>query len=144
MAFWKSSSGDSDLPKNDRGSGSLNNYAYDLIPRSRKTAIRLASSDARQDEIQRLLDDGASGLETAGGRRTVEEERTDAPLEVRLFTGGRVSGVVGVVPRGLESAIDEAMTRLERAGKKARIPAAVVKTRHGLRVELQMGATKSP
>jgi hypothetical protein len=129
--------------KGDRGSGSLKDYRYDLIPRSNRTVIQLAGSDPFQDEIQKVLEEGEE-FETAGGHRTAEEERTDAPMEVRLFTGRRVSGVVGTVPHGLEPAIEEALTRLERANKLPRIPARIVKSRRGLRVELLMGQTKSP
>lgn len=142
MAFGSKSNSDGGFPKNDRGSGSFNDYRFDLIPKSKKTVMRLADSDPHQDELRRLLETDSGQLETAGGRRTAEEERTDAPMEVRLFTGTRVSDVVGIVPRGLEAAIDQALNRLERESKLPRIPAQIVTTRHGLRVELLMGTTR--
>jgi hypothetical protein len=135
-------SGDEVFDKRDRGSGSLKDYAYNLVPRSRKTVIRLAGSDGYQDELRTINENDDGELETAISHRTIEEERVDAPIEVRLFTGRRVSGVVGIVPRGLEPAIEEALTRLENAGKKARIPVNLVSTRNGLRVDLLMGATR--
>ena len=133
---------DAAFPKNDRGSGALNDYKFDFIPRSSKTRIQLAGSDPFQDELRTALDENGADVHTAGGQRTIEEERTDAPMELRLFLGRRVSGVVGTVPRGLEPAVVEALSRLERANKPLRIPAEIVMTRHGLRVELLMGGTR--
>ncbi len=130
------------FPKNDRGTGSLNDYKFDFIPRSAKLRMQLAGSDPYQDELRTVLEENGSEVHTAGGQRTIEEERTDAPMELRLFTGRRVSGVVGTVPRGLEPAIVEAISRLERANKPLRIPAEIVTTRHGLRVELLIGQTR--
>jgi hypothetical protein len=130
------------FPKNDRGTGSLNDYKFDLIPRSAKLRIQLAGSDPYQDELRAVLEENGTEVFTAGGQRTIEEERTDAPMELRLFTGRRVSGVVGVVPRGLEPAFAEALVRLERANKPPRIPAEIVKTRHGLRLEVLIGQTR--
>jgi hypothetical protein len=46
------------------------------------------------------------------------------------------------VPRGLEGVVNEAISRLEMAGRKPRIPADVRRSRHGLRVELLMGKTR--
>ena len=103
--------------------------------------LRLADSNPCQAELEKIVEAGGE-LETAMSRRSVEEERTDAPMIVRLFTGSRVSGVVGVVPRGLESVVDEALSRLDKKGQKVRIPARVVKTRSGLRVDLLMGQTR--
>ena len=74
--------------------------------------------------------------------RSLDQERVDAPIEVRVFSGRRVSGVVGVVPRGLESVYDEAVRRLDGRGDKPRIPVAVVQTKQGWRVDLLMGRTK--
>ncbi len=132
---------DAGFPRTDRGRGSLRDYAFNLVPRSRRTAIRLAGSDPCQTELERALENGDE-FETIGARRTAEEERTDAPMPIRLFAGGRVTGVVGIVPRGLEPAVEEALSRLESAGRKARIPAVIVRTRHGLRVDLLMGLTR--
>lgn len=123
----------------DQGSGSLDDYKFDLKPGSGGTTIRLAGSDQYQDLIAGIE---AAEIETAIARRTMEEERTDAPIPVRLFADGRVIGPVGEVPRGLEGPVSEAITRLELAGRRPRIPVAVVSTRHGLRVDLLMGRTR--
>jgi hypothetical protein len=136
------STGQDVFDKRDRGSGALKDYAFNLVPRSKKTRIRLAGSDAYQDELRKILENDEGEIETAISHRTLDEERVDAPVEVRLFTGRRVSGVVGIVPRGLEPAIEEALTRLENGGKKTRIPVDIISTRHGLRVDLLMGATR--
>jgi hypothetical protein len=133
---------DAAFPKNDRGSGTLNDYKFDFIPRNARTRIQLAGSDPYQDELRSALEENGPAVHTAGGQRTVEEERTDAPMELRLFLGRRVSGVVGTVPRGLEPAVVEALSRLEHANKPLRIPAEIVTTRRGLRVELLMGETR--
>lgn len=142
MASLRNQADDGGFGRHDRGSGSLKDYGFDLVPRSGRTRIQLAGSDAYQDELETVLGESGTSTETAGGRRTVEEERTDAPMELRLFTGRRVSGVVGIVPRGLEAVVDGALFRLERANKQPRIPAEIVKTRHGLRVEVLIGETR--
>lgn len=141
MAFWNRDE-DTSLPKGDRGAGSFSSYKYDLIPSNGRVTLRLANSNPHQDEIAKVLESGAESIETAISRRSPEDERTDAPLVIRLFAGGRVTSVVGTVPRGLESVVDEALSRLEKRGVKARIPAKVVKTRDGLRVDLLMGQTR--
>ncbi len=133
--------GDPGLPKDDRGSGSFNQYAYDLIPRNAKVTMTLADAGPRQDALRTILESGEE-LETATGPRTVDQERTDAPIEVRLFAGSRVTPPVGVVPRGLEPVYQEALSRLEHRGEKQRIPARIVETKRGLRVELLMGLTR--
>jgi hypothetical protein len=130
---------DTSFPKGDQGNGSLNDYKFDLTPSSRHTTIRLAGSDPHQDVIATA--EAAEKIETAISRRTPEEERTDAPTAVRLFVDGRIIGPVGMVPRGLEGVVNEAISRLEMAGRKPRIPVEIVKTRNGLRVDLQMGKT---
>ncbi|MBI5161370.1 MAG: hypothetical protein HY996_08155, partial [Micrococcales bacterium] len=56
--------------------------------------------------------------------------------------GRRVTGVVGNVPRGLESVYDETIRRLDATGSKPRIPVNVVRTRQGWRVDLLMGETR--
>ena len=63
-------------------------------------------------------------------------------MAVRLFVDGRILGPVGMVPRGLEGVVNEAISRLELAGRKPRIPVEIVRTRQGLRVDLQMGRTR--
>lgn len=142
MAFWNRSPVDLSLPKDDRGSGSFDEYKYNLLPNSVRTILRLANSTPYQDELQRIIDSGEGELETAISRRSPEEERTDAPMDIRLFSGSRVTGVVGTIPRGLEPVVDEALSRLDGAGKKARIPASVQKTRSGWRVDLLIGQTR--
>ena len=142
MAFWNRAPVDTSLPRDDRGSGSFDDYRFNLLPNKTRTTLRLANSTPHQEELQRIIDSGESELETAISRRTVEEERTDAPMDIRLFSGSRVTGVVGRIPRGLEPVIDEALGRLDGAGKKARIPASVQKTRSGWRVDLLIGRTR--
>ena len=53
-----------------------------------------------------------------------------------------MSGVVGSVPRGLESVVDENLRRLDDKGVKARIPVRIEKKREGYRVVLLMGSLK--
>jgi len=104
--------------------------------------IRLAGCNLFQAELTGILALGADNLETATSRRTLDQERIDAPIEVRLFTGTRVSGPVGWVPRGLESVIDETFARLDVRGKKQRIPVAIVKKGGRYRVDLLVGLTR--
>jgi len=142
MAFWnRKNTGDLSLPKSDRGAGSFSDYRYNLVPSNGRVTMRLADSDPHQQELIAALEAGGE-LETAISRRSSAEEATDAPIAVRLFTGSRVSGIVGVVPRGLESIIDDTLGRLEDAGRKPRIPVSVVKTRNGYRVDLLLGQTR--
>ncbi len=62
-------------------------------------------------------------------------------MPVRFFTGRRMSGIVGYVPRGLEPAVIEALTRIEGRSDN-RIPASIIKKGGKLRVVLLMGATR--
>ncbi|GAA1739550.1 hypothetical protein [Microcella frigidaquae] len=143
MAFWKKSSPvDESLPKTDRGSGSFDDYVGVLVPKNAKVTMRLANSDPFQDELAALAGEDPELLTTATPARTLDQERVDAPIEVRIFSGRRVSGPVGFVPRGLESLYDEAVRRLDGRGAKPRIPVAVVQTKHGYRLDLLMGQTK--
>ena len=87
----------------DSGSGKLGDYKYNLVPANRRVTIRLADSDPYQEELASL--EGEENLVTFIAARTIEEERTDAPMPVRFFTGRRMSGIVGYVPRGLEPAV---------------------------------------
>jgi hypothetical protein len=132
--------GDPEFPKEDRGSGSLDDYKFNLLPANSRTTMRLAGSDPHQDVLRDLV--GVDAAETAIARRTAEEERTDAPIVVRLFVEGRIVGPVGRVPRGLEGPVNEALSRLDIAGKKPRIPVEIVATKQGVRVDLQMGETR--
>ncbi len=130
------------LPKDDRGAGSYRQYRGMLVPANTRVKLRLADSNPYQEELRRIVDSGERQLGTAISRRPAAQEGAVAPIEIRLFTGNRVSGVVGVVPRGMESVVDEALARLEYRGQKVRIPARVERTRSGLRVDLLMGLTK--
>ncbi|MFT4124293.1 MAG: hypothetical protein QM635_10725 [Microbacteriaceae bacterium] len=124
----------------DAGRGSLRDYRYNLVPNSHRVRMVLAGSDDGQEEIERL----SAAVEPRAfvAKRTADEERTDAPIPVRLFAEGRMSGVVGWVPRGLESVVIEALSRLELSGRDARIPVELRRGRHGWRVVLLMGLTR--
>ena len=122
----------------DSGSGKLADYKYDLRPANKRVTMTLADSDPYQDELAALLNE--ESLLTFINSRTVEDERVDAPMPVRFFTGRKMSGIVGFVPRGLESAVTEALTRLEGRSNN-RIPASIVKKGGKYRVVLHMGQT---
>ncbi len=123
----------------DSGSGKLSDYKYNLVPANKRVSIRLAGSDPYQEELASLVNE--ENLLTFIAARTIEEERTDAPMPVRFFTGRRMSGIVGYVPRGLEPVIVEALTRLEGRSDN-RIPATIMKKGGRLRVVLRMGETR--
>jgi len=142
MGLFRRRGVDPELPRDDRGFGSFDDYVYNLAPRNKRVTIVLAGSNPHQQELRELAESDSTEFETAMSPRTLEGERVDAPIEVRLFTGRRVSGVVGTIPRGLESVIDENLRRLDDKGVKARIPARVEKKREGYRVVLLMGAMK--
>ena len=142
MGLFRSRRGvDDSLPRDDRGFGSFDDYVYNLAPKNKRVTMVLANSNPYQDEIRAALESDGM-LETAISPRSLQAEGVDAPIEVRLFTGRRVSGVVGTIPRGLESVIDENLRRLDDKGLKARIPARIEKKREGYRVVLLMGALK--
>ncbi|PRY69691.1 hypothetical protein B0I08_102368 [Glaciihabitans tibetensis] len=130
----------SDYPKTDSGSGQLKDYGYDLIPLKKGAVIQLAGSQPHSEVLAGLVSNDTVQAFVAG--RTPEEERTDAPMPVRFFVDSRMTPVVGFVPRGLEPVVLEALVRLEKAGRSTRIPATVVSTKNGLRVNLLMGATR--
>jgi hypothetical protein len=142
MGLFRRRGVDTSLPRDDRGFGSFDDYVYNLAPRNKRVTIVLANSNPYQDELRELAASGESQIETAISPRTLQAEGQDAPIEVRLFTGRRVSGPVGMVPRGLESVIDENLRRLDDKGLKARIPARIEQKREGYRVVLLMGALK--
>jgi hypothetical protein len=142
MGLFRRRGVDTSLPREDRGFGSFDDYVYNLAPRNKRVTIVLANSDPYQDELRELATSGESAIETAISPRTLQAEGQDAPIEVRLFTGRRVSGPVGMVPRGLESVIDENLRRLDDKGLKARIPVRIEQKREGYRVVLLMGALK--
>lgn len=131
-----------DLDKNDRGKGSFSQYRYGLAPNNARVRMRLAGSNPHQDLLREIVAAGSGPIETAISRRSPQQDAEDAPIEVRLFTGTRVSGPVGWVPRGLESIIDEALSRLDLAGRKQRIPVAIVRKSGLYRVELLVGETR--
>jgi hypothetical protein len=122
----------------DSGTGKLNDYNFGLAPRNKRVTMMLAESDPYQEELAALVNE--ESLLTFINSRTAEEERVDAPMPVRFFTGRKMSGVVGIVPRGLEPAVVEALTRLEGRSNN-RIPATIVKKGGKLRVVLHMGQT---
>jgi hypothetical protein len=122
----------------DSGRGKLNDYKYSLQPANKRVSMTLADSDPYQDELATLA--AEEGLVTFIAARTLEEERVDAPMPVRFFTGRRMSGIVGFVPRGLEPAVIEALTRIEGRSNN-RIPASIIKKGGKFRVVLLMGQT---
>ena len=128
--------------RGDEGKGGFNQYKYSLVPNNARVRLRLAGSNPHQDALRDIAELGATELETAISRRTVEQERVDAPIVVRLFAGSRVSPPVGTVPRGLEAIVDEALSRLDLQGRKQRIPAQLVRKGGLYRVELLMGQTR--
>lgn len=146
MAFWRRASHpDGELPKNDRGAAKFDDYDYDLVPRKRDVTMRLAASDPHQELLSTLwseVGDDLDSLVTATPARTLDLERVDSPIEVRLFSGRSVTGVVGRVPRGFEGVYDEAVRRLDDRGDKPRIPVGLVRTRAGFRVNLLIGMTR--
>jgi hypothetical protein len=132
----------SEYPKTDAGTGSFDQYAYNLVPKNKRVTMQLAGSDPFQDEIARVRGTGAGEFELFFAKRTIEEERTDAPLPGRFFSDSRMSGIVGYVPRGLEPIVFQTLSRLEMAGRSTRIPAEIADTRNGLRVVLLIGRTR--
>jgi hypothetical protein len=142
MALFGSRRGtDESLPRTDRGIGSFDDYDYNLRARNKRITMVLADSDPHQDELRAVVEAGGE-LQTAISARSQEQERVDAAIVVRLFTGRRVSGPVGSVPRGLESVVDETLRRLTDKEGSARIPARVVQKGGSYRVELLMGAVR--
>jgi hypothetical protein len=127
-----------DFDRNDRGRGAFRNYRYELRPNNARVRIRLAGSNDSQVELAEIFAE-KSALETAISRRNQQQDAVDAPIEVRLFTGSRVTGPLGFIPRGLESVVDEALSRLDMRGRKARIPAQIVRQRGRYRVDLLIG-----
>jgi len=128
--------------RNDLGKGKLSQYRGVLVPNNARVRITLAGSNPYQNELREIVESGASPLETAIGKRSQQQEGQDAEIEVRLFTGSRVSPPVGWVPRGLESVVDEALGRLDIQGRKQRIPVEIVRKGGLYRVELLIGATR--
>lgn len=130
------------MARRDAGSGSFRDYDYQLVARSRRVVITLAGSDPYQDELRAIAESGETEIETAVSPRTIEQERVDAEIPVRLFVGRRVTGVVGTVPRGLESVVDENLRRVGDETGRQRIPVRIVRRRGAYRVQLLMGALR--
>lgn len=128
--------------RNDLGKGKLSQYRGVLVPNNARVRITLAGSNPYQNDLKEIVESGASPLETAISKRSQQQEGQDAEIEVRLFTGSRVSPPVGWVPRGLESVVDEALGRLDIQGRKQRIPVEIVRKGGLYRVELLIGTTK--
>ena len=128
--------------RNDLGKGSLNQFRGVLVPVNSRIRIRLAGSNQFQQELKDIVETGETPLTTATARRTQQQEGADTEIEVRLFIGSRVSGPVGLVPRGLESVMDEALSRLDISGQNQRIPVEIVRKRGLFRVELLIGQTR--
>lgn len=126
----------------DRGRGTLRDYTYTLVPRFPSTTIRLAASDPCAAEIAEVLAASTGPLEAFVERRHPAEDRVDAPMAVRIHLGDELSGVVGYIPRGLEAVPQELLSRIARRGGRERIPAMVVRTRYGLRVDLLVGRVR--
>jgi hypothetical protein len=125
--------------RHDVGAGSLGDYTYSLFPRFTSVVLRVAGSMPFQAELHELHDSSSPPREAFVERRRPAEDRVDAPMPVRLWTGAELSGVVGFIPRGLEAPVDACLGRLSDRGKGPRIPCSIVTTRHGLRVDLGMG-----
>jgi hypothetical protein len=130
------------LAKTDQGSGSLDDYLYDLVPRNKRVSILLADSDPYQDTLRTVLQQGVTEPEAFIARRSIADERTDAPTPVRLFVNQRPTPVVGFVPRGLEAPVEAALARLAESGKSSRMQASIRETKNGVRVELAIGLTR--
>lgn len=131
-----------ELAKTDQGSGSLDDYLYDLVPRNKRVRIQLADSDPCQETLRTVLEQGVAEPEAFIARRSIADERTDAPTPVRLFVNQRPTPVVGFVPRGLEAPVEAALARLAESGKATRMHATIRETKHGLRVDLAIGLTR--
>lgn len=131
-----------ELPKTDQGSGSLDDYLYNLVPRNKRVRIQLADSDPCQDALRTVLAQGVTEPEAFIARRSIDDERTDAPTPVRLFVNQRPTPIVGFVPRGLEAPVEAAVARLADSGKSTRMQATIRETKNGLRVELAIGLTR--
>lgn len=131
-----------EFDRNDLGKGSFGQYRGVLTPANARVTLRLAGSNPFQDTLREIVEGGAAPLETAISRRNQQQEGADEPIEVRLFTGTRVSGPVGYVPRGMEAVVDEALSRLDIQGRKLRIPVKIVRKGGLYRVELLMGQTR--
>ena len=125
MALFAKRGTDASLPKNDRGAGSFNDYGYDLTPRNRRISITLGASDPHQDELRTIAETGELEAETAISPRTMEQERVDAPIEVRLFTGRISDDELIQIAESEEQSVIEAATSDVRVSPGGPGPAAV-------------------
>jgi hypothetical protein len=125
--------------RHDVGAGSLADYTYNLYPRFTSVVLRIAGSMPFQAELDKMHSLSSPPREAFVERRRPAEDRVDAPMPVRLWIGPELSGVVGFVPRGMEAPVDACLGRLSDRGRGPRIPCSIVVTRHGLRVDLEMG-----
>ena len=130
------------LPRGDRGKGSLNDYRYDMIAKNGRVRMVLEDSDPYQDELRTILETSGSRADTAVSLRTREQEAVDAPIEIRLFTGRRVSGPVGRIPRGLESVFEENLRLLDDRTGVSRLPVEIVGKGSALRVAVLLGEVR--
>jgi len=143
MALFPKRGVDTSLPKSDRGFASFDDFDYRLRPKNGRVTMTLAGSDAHQDELKAIVHNGENeDAETAVSPRSMADERIDAPIPVRLFLGRRVSGVVGSIPRGFESLIDENIRMIEDRGSKPRIPVRIEHKKGAYRVVLLLGKTR--
>ena len=143
MALFPKRGVDSSLPKGDRGFASFDDFDFRLMPKNGRVTMTLAGSDPHQDELKSIVESGdADAAETAISPRSQADEGVDAPIPVRLFLGRRVSGIVGSVPRGYESVVDENLRRIDDRLGKARIPVVIEQKRGVYRVVLLIGKTR--
>jgi len=130
------------LPRGDRGKGSLNDYRYDMVAKNGRVRMVLEDSDPYQDELRTIVETSGSRAETAVSPRTREDEAVDAPIEMRLFTGRRVSGPVGRIPRGLESVFEENLRLLDDRTGVNRMPVEIVRKAGSYRVAILLGEVR--
>ena len=143
MALFPKRGVDDSLPRSDRGFASFDDFDFRLRPKNARVTITLADSDPHQDELKTIVESGEHGdAETAISPRSQADERVDAAIPVRLFLGRRVSGVVGSIPRGFESLIDENIRQIEDRGGKPRIPVRIEQKKGAYRVVLLLGKTR--
>jgi hypothetical protein len=143
MALFPKRGVDTSLPKSDRGFASLDDFDFRLMPKNARVTLTLADSDSHQDELRKIVESGEhESAETAVSPRSMADERVDAPIPVRLFLGRRVSGVVGMIPRGFESLFDENVRRIDDRTGKTRIPVRIDHKKGAYRVVLLLGKTR--
>jgi hypothetical protein len=130
------------LPRGDRGKGSLNDYRYDMTAKNGRVRMVLEDSDPYQEELRTIVENSGPRAETAVSLRTREQEAVDEPIEIRLFTGRRVSGPVGRIPRGLESVFEENLRLLDDRTGVSRMPVDIVRKGGSYRVAILLGEVR--